>query len=688
MRELLKRLAPETELYPKQCFTAYRRALRKPVFRDDPMRYPPEAVAQGIIIESGRFAKEVVLGAYVQLQKENKHWPLLGADVVESVLRAGCQDALSDIPQQSKSRQGGTVSSAGLFSEYFFVFVTGLLFPKRSAELLLTLTQKQNARGLLLAASALNEGGSHSELSPDGFRKLVIVCHRLADIRNLRIRPEFLVRKPDWVCDCIRDKSIKSGEEYMFKNFEREREEQEDTIEKPEGMSDKKQFKAEQVACGEAHGHPGGEEDHPLSSSEGSGSTSRRSEDRERPALNFPNVEPVDPVVESVTGKRKPDGDEAIGEPQCATAKPEEDVPCKRPRPGAGRWACEVRPAQDDFSFPNNKKICDLLDVVHQYHQLNRDPFRTEGYQRAIARIRALDHEILTVDDVRELEESSGLSGGIVDKIIEIVQTGYLRQVDAILRSVDNSGMKELCQVWGIGPAKAGQLFRMGIKGVADLRRAVQDEPDLLTTMQMVGLKYYEDLLKRIPREDVAILERLIRGLAKQISPDLDAVAAGSYLRGKPDCGDIDVLVHGPSDQVRPAIQRIKKVLHKKGILTDDLVVGGDKYFGIFRLPGRPHGRLDLFAVPKEEYPFAILTFTGSAVFNRCVGFLNCTFLSRPRGEPCIIDDDMNVIFSSTYRSMRAKAKSMGYCLSQKGIQRVFRKHGVQVLMVSRQRTF
>jgi DNA polymerase lambda len=43
--------------------------------------------------------------------------------------------------------------------------------------------------------------------------------------------------------------------------------------------------------------------------------------------------------------------------------------------------------------------------------------------------------------------------------------------------------------VWGLGPKGAQKLYDKGFKTIEDLRK----NPDVLTTMQKVGLKYYED---------------------------------------------------------------------------------------------------------------------------------------------------------------------------------------------------
>jgi len=46
-----------------------------------------------------------------------------------------------------------------------------------------------------------------------------------------------------------------------------------------------------------------------------------------------------------------------------------------------------------------------------------------------------------------------------------------------------------LSEIWGIGPVIAGRLYDEGVKSVEDLR----SKQELLTDLQKIALKYYED---------------------------------------------------------------------------------------------------------------------------------------------------------------------------------------------------
>ncbi|KAI0563793.1 DNA polymerase lambda lyase [Gracilaria domingensis] len=281
------------------------------------------------------------------------------------------------------------------------------------------------------------------------------------------------------------------------------------------------------------------------------------------------------------------------------------------------RWACEIRPMLTASDYPMNVMICELLGIVQEAYSLKKDHFRSLGYQRAIAKIRTLSYEILTTDDVDSLGVERAIGARMQRKIVEIITTRRLLQAEAVLNNPQNVAVKTLCNIWGVGPVKAMGLVARGITTISQLRKASAENKDLLDMNQRIGLKRYEDLLHRIPRRHVGELERYVRKITKQVDTSLDITVAGSYLRGKSSCGDVDIMVVGSSEKLRHSFPKVIKRMRQEGVLTDDLIEGPGKYFGIFKFPGRRHGRIDLFAVPHEQYPYALLTYTGSAVFNR-----------------------------------------------------------------------
>lgn len=128
------------------------------------------------------------------------------------------------------------------------------------------------------------------------------------------------------------------------------------------------------------------------------------------------------------------------------------------------------------------------------------------------------------------------------DKIKEILTTGHLSLLNKYSVKEEINVCKELEKVWGIGAKKAKEFYDIGIKTVADLRK----RPELISKNMAVGLKYFEEFSKRIPREKVTrIFAAFKKTFYALVCTDkihyLEVV--GSYRRGKATCGDIDILI-------------------------------------------------------------------------------------------------------------------------------------------------
>jgi len=91
-------------------------------------------------------------------------------------------------------------------------------------------------------------------------------------------------------------------------------------------------------------------------------------------------------------------------------------------------------------------------------------------------------------------------------------------------------------------------------------------------------------------------------------------VICGSYRRGLPNSGDIDVLIKG---QPNLNLSRLVKALTDNGLLIGTLAEGKTKYLGIGRLDDQHIARrIDLMIVQPESWAYAILYFTGSQKLN------------------------------------------------------------------------
>ncbi|XP_027763725.1 DNA polymerase lambda isoform X1 [Empidonax traillii] len=277
------------------------------------------------------------------------------------------------------------------------------------------------------------------------------------------------------------------------------------------------------------------------------------------------------------------------------------------------KWVC----AQSSNSKKENHNQCitEKLEVLAKAYSVQGDKWRALGYTKAINALKSYHKPVTSYQEACKIP---GIGKRMAEKILEILESGHLRKLDHISESVPV--LELFSNIWGAGVKTAQTWYQQGFRTLDDIRTKAT-----LTSQQAVGLKHYTDFLERMPREEAAQIEQAVRQAALALKPGLVCVACGSYRRGKPTCGDVDVLVtHPDGHSHRGVFSKLLDSLHRSGFLTDDLVSQEDngdqqKYLGVCRLPGpaQRHRRLDIIVVPYSEFACALLYFTGSAHFNR-----------------------------------------------------------------------
>jgi NAD-dependent DNA ligase/DNA polymerase/3'-5' exonuclease PolX len=252
-----------------------------------------------------------------------------------------------------------------------------------------------------------------------------------------------------------------------------------------------------------------------------------------------------------------------------------------------------------------NEELASLMAKLQTIMTKQGEPFKARAYKKAEETIMEFPGDIV---HVQQLKGKPGIGETIMEKLKEYVETGTLR----LLEREKNNPENILSDVYGIGPKKAKDLVAGGITTIEQLR-AQQDK--VLNNTQKVGLKYYEDILERIPRKEIdrfADVFQIMFDKVKDAGARYEIV--GSYRRGAQDSGDIDVILTSKSETT---FKKFVDGLIAEKVIIEVLSRGPSKCLVIAKLPLARHARrVDfLFSTP-EEYAFSVLYFTGSKAFN------------------------------------------------------------------------
>jgi len=254
----------------------------------------------------------------------------------------------------------------------------------------------------------------------------------------------------------------------------------------------------------------------------------------------------------------------------------------------------------------NNIGIIENLKILVEYETLNNNPFKARAYSKVINSIELLDFQILNIEDIKKI---NGVGVKIESKILEFLNTGKIFIVEKALKDPYYILHKKLGKIYGVGSVKIKELM----KNVMSFEELI-NKPELLNDKQKIGLKYYDDINKRIPIVEAEKHNKLINKLFKKIYKNIDFEMVGSYRRKNKDMGDIDILIKNTD-----GVEFKSLIVHLKesGYIIETLAEGKSKFMGLCKFsPKLPARRIDILITEPSKYYFALLYFTGSFAFN------------------------------------------------------------------------
>lgn len=271
----------------------------------------------------------------------------------------------------------------------------------------------------------------------------------------------------------------------------------------------------------------------------------------------------------------------------------------------------------------SNKEVARLFEKMASGMEiLGANRFRVNAYSRASRAVEDIAEDLKNLvrsdpdSAVKRLVAFDGIGKGMAERIIEVVETGEMKEYQELLKELPE-GVFELLEIPGIGPKAAKAMWQeLGIASVADLK-ATSDED--LNQVPRMGKKTIANIRKAIAfneesgdRVPIGLAEPLAGAIQQELS-DLEGVRrveyAGSLRRGRETIGDLDFLVSADDqDLVREtfcSMPRVTQVLAK-----------GDTKCSVRVKEGAVVMQVDLRLVPEPVYGAALMYFTGSKEHN------------------------------------------------------------------------
>jgi DNA polymerase/3'-5' exonuclease PolX len=316
-------------------------------------------------------------------------------------------------------------------------------------------------------------------------------------------------------------------------------------------------------------------------------------------------------------------------------------------------------------------ELIQLLKRVSELYNQGGDTWRATSFIKAATAIRRLPDSALQAGVTKsQLTKYSNIGPSTADAILEYIQTGRIDTRMKLAQNLNTLPVVPLStapkpftltfttpvqapisdkdiilnlfkSIHGVGDVTALKWYNQGWRTLDDVRIHISE----LTHAQQLGITYHSDLQQRIPRDEITRYGEMLN----HILPGITWMITGSYRRGCPNSGDIDLLVQtnnyvaprsvvqGDTDLERtlssgPTIPFIVERLRLTGSLIGVLGSGDTKFMGIVNTQYTtvmtsptnmlvnfigPVRRLDIRLVSKSSWPFALLYFTGSADLNK-----------------------------------------------------------------------
>jgi len=251
--------------------------------------------------------------------------------------------------------------------------------------------------------------------------------------------------------------------------------------------------------------------------------------------------------------------------------------------------------------------------------------------------------EKITKSNYNDLIDIDGIGKGTIERIKEIIETGKLSELKDFEEVYKESNMAsqnkiidELLEVINMGPSKAKEFYKMGVKSVSDLKKKIKAGKIEVNDKIALGLKYHGIIKTNIPRKEIDTIFELLKKIVKKMNKknqlsendEYQIEICGSYRREKLTSNDIDVLItkKGKDDSdknhLKSFVKKLKKEIkenNNKPLLIDDMTDKNieTKYMGFLKFKRNPVRRIDIRYIPYESYYYALLYFTGSKDLNK-----------------------------------------------------------------------
>ncbi|MCI0702593.1 MAG: DNA polymerase/3'-5' exonuclease PolX [Planctomycetia bacterium] len=267
-------------------------------------------------------------------------------------------------------------------------------------------------------------------------------------------------------------------------------------------------------------------------------------------------------------------------------------------------------------------EVADALNEIGTLLELKgENTFRSNAYHNAARTIQQLPDDLKELIEQNKLGEIRGIGDALSLKITTLVTTGKLPYLEDLRASLP-AGLVQMLRIQGLGPKKVKALYdTLQIDTIEKLKLACEAGEvaklkgfgDKTQQKILAGIAHLDKIAGRV-RIDLALgLGAALLEQVREFPGVIRSELCGSVRRRKETVADLDILVSSKDAQpIMDAFVKLPEVVEvlaqgpTKSSVLAAMHVHGEKVTM----------QADLRVVTDEQYPFALLYFTGSKEHN------------------------------------------------------------------------
>jgi DNA polymerase/3'-5' exonuclease PolX/endonuclease IV len=272
---------------------------------------------------------------------------------------------------------------------------------------------------------------------------------------------------------------------------------------------------------------------------------------------------------------------------------------------------CNCAHEEEDLSINHiiASKLREMANLRKTQRVTQADRYRVRQYENAASIIASYRKPIKSAQQALQLH---GIGDKISAKIEEILKNGVVQELENMPSEQKEKQhiINTFIKIDGVGDVTANKWYHLGFRTVEDVKVAADAGRFKLTKRQQAGFEHL-GMIKELTRNEIQTLGIELQRILSLVNRDYKITIVGSYRRGAPKSGDMDIIIHTEGEEC-PNILKLFLHLLNEHMVFEYLSGSESSCEGIIN----ESIRIDMWLSTKENLACALVAKTNSKPMN------------------------------------------------------------------------